>query len=299
MKKRLTFLFLIALLIGVFLFFRQPIIDSFYQSDVQLTEQAKAMIVMDAEDGRILFQQNHQEARPIASMSKMMTQYIVLHAIDSGVIQWDQQYTPSEAVLQIAEHPRFSNLQMVRNQSYSVRELFTAMTVISANDATVALAEMVGGTEADFVPMMNEQAAQMGLQHTIFFNATGLDGPYVGKSAEDTNRASAHDVAILAQKLLTNYPKILDFTTMSHFTASSQQTFWNTNLMLPNMEQAFNGIDGLKTGYTDLAGSCFTSTGIFNGRRIITVVMDVEPNGDDDISPKFTLTRELIEQTAM
>src|SRR5699024_4481892 len=108
MKKRLTFLFLIALLVGAFLFFRQPIIDSLNQSDVQLTEQAKAMIVMDAEDGRILFRQNHQEARPIASMSKMMTQYLVLHAIDSGVIQWDQQYTPSEAVLQIAEHPRFS-----------------------------------------------------------------------------------------------------------------------------------------------------------------------------------------------
>lgn len=298
MKKRLVFLLFLLIIASLF-FYRQALIDRFYSSTVQLTEEAKAIIVLDAEDGQILFRQNHEEALPIASMSKMMTQYLVLNALERGAIQWDQQYRPSEEVLNIAAHPHFSKLSMMRTQSYSLRELFTAMSVNSANDATVALAEVIAGTEADFVTMMNEQARHLGLEQTIFYNATGLDGPYLGNSPEETNRASAYDIAKLAQALIKHHPDILSFAAMPHFTIASGRTFWNTNLLLPGMEQAFDGIDGLKTGYTDLAGACFASTGTFNGRRVITVVMDVAPNGQDHTSPKFTLTRELIEQIVM
>lgn len=298
MKKSL-FSLLFLLTIGSLFLFRQQLIDQFFNPTVQLTEDAKAMIVLDAENGQILFRKNHEDALPIASMSKMMTQYIVLSTIERGAIQWDQQYTPSEDVLNIAAQPHFSNLQMTRSQSYSIRELFTAMSVNSSNDATVALAEIIGGTETHFVTMMNEQAKHLGLEHAYFYNATGLDGPYLGNSPEETNRASAYDTAKLAQALIERHPDIRSFASMPHFTSASGRTLWNTNLLLPGMAQAFDGIDGLKTGYTDLAGACFASTGVFNGRRVITVVMDVAPSGQDHTSPKFILTRELIEQIVM
>lgn len=295
MKKFLMFLFTITFLIGLVYIAKQPFLDMFKQSTGNFSESAKAMVVIDAENGEVLFQQNHQEALPIASMSKMMTQYLVLNAIDEGTIQWDQQYTPSEAVLQISARAQFSNLRMVQGRTYSIKTLFTAMTVNSSNDAAIALAEIVAGTEADFVKMMNEQATQMGLKKTVFYNATGLDGPYLNKSEAETNVASALEVATLAQQLLEKHPSVLSFTALPKFTTSAEQTFWNTNLMLPGMNQALEGIDGLKTGYTDLAGSCFTSTGVFDGRRIITVVMDVAANDQDLTTPKFALTRELIE----
>ncbi len=101
---------------------------------------------------------------------------------------------------------------MTKGYFYTVKELFTAMTVNSANDAAMALAEMVSGTEEDFADLMNEQAREFGLKETTFFNASGLDGQYIGEGKEHTNQASARDVATIARKLLANHPEVLDFT---------------------------------------------------------------------------------------
>lgn len=103
----------------------------------------------------------------------------------------------------------------------------------------------------------------------------------------------------LAQQLLAKYPEVLDVARMTDFTTSEGARLWSTNLMLPGMPQAYPGIDGLKTGYTDQAGSCLVSTGVFDARRIITVVMDVEAGGMDTINPRFELTKELIERFVM
>ena len=187
-------------------------------------------------------------------------------------------------------------LGMTTGNLYTLKELFTAMTVNSANDAAIALAEMVSGSEDAFVELMNQQAKHFGLKKTTFFNASGLDGDYVGKSAEETNVASARDVATIAQKLIEKHPEILDYTQMTDFTTSAGTRLWNTNLMLPGMPQAFAGIDGLKTGYTGLAGACFASTGVFNGKRVISIVMDVQADGEDTTNPRFQLTQELIER---
>ena len=170
------------------------------------------------------------------------------------------------------------------------------MTVISANDAAIALAEMVSGSEEAFVDLMNEQAKAFKLKKTTFYNASGLDGDYVGKSKDETNLSSAKDVSVIARQLITKHPGVLDFTKITNFTTTDGNRLWTTNAMLPGMPMAVGEIDGMKTGYTEMAGPCFTGTGVFDGRRIISVVMDVATNGNDKINPKFQLTEELIDQ---
>lgn len=291
MKKIIFLLFMISL--GMFLLFKN---ETFSKDPINLSTNAKAMLVVNLDTGKILYEENSKEALPIASMSKMMTQYLVLNAIKNGTISWEQTYSPSEYVQQMIQQSGAVKLGMTAGRQYTVKELFTAMTVNSSNDAAVALAEIVSGTEENFVELMNEQATIFHLKNTTFYNASGLDGDYIGKTAEETNLASARDVAIIAEKLIEKHPETLDFTTLTDFQASNGNRLWSTNLMLPGMPHSMDGIDGLKTGYTDLAGACFASTGTFDGKRLLTIVMDVEPNGDDRSTPKFQLTRELIEQ---
>ncbi|MFJ7935285.1 D-alanyl-D-alanine carboxypeptidase family protein [Sporosarcina sp. NPDC096371] len=266
---------------------------------VDLTIGAKATILMEAESGKVLYEDNSVEALPIASMTKLMTEYLVLNAINNGTLSWESSYQPSDYVQSMTRNAGAVKLGMTNGNSYPVEELFSAMVVNSANDAAMALAEMVSGTEEAFVKLMNEQARSFGLKETTFFNASGLDGDYMGRGQDETNRSSARDVAIIAQQLLVKHPKVLDFAGMTDFTTSEGVRLWSTNLMLPGMPQYYPGIDGLKTGYTDQAGSCFVSTGVFDGRRIITVVMDVDAGGGDTINPRFELTRELIEQVVL
>ena len=281
MKKILMILFVAALAF----FFLIKDKDARKEAD-PLYHEAKAAIVLEADSGKILYEQNAKEALPIASMSKLMTQYIVLEAISDGRLSWDSQYEPSSAALNQTRHAVI--LGMDKNKTYSARELFTAMTVTSANDAAIALAEMVSGSEEEFVKEMNKKAKRFGLRNTRFINATGLD-------EEETNRASAKDVAAIANELLTQYPEVLEFTRMTDFTTSEGTKLWSTNLMLPGMPQAMTGMEGLKTGYTEEAGPCFASTGIYEGKRIITVVIGV---GEDskDTAPRFELTRDLIDR---
>ncbi|MEK3937041.1 D-alanyl-D-alanine carboxypeptidase family protein [Sporosarcina sp. FSL W7-1349] len=269
---------------------------TFTKEVVSLSIPAKAVLVMEADSGNILYEENGSDSLPIASMTKLMTQYLVLNAVNSGALSWDSLYAPSEYVLQIAGTPGAVKLGVEAGVDYSVRELFTAMTVISANDAAVALAEMVAGTEESFVEMMNAQAKAIGLRETIFYNATGLDGDYIGRSAEETNHSSARDVGVIAKELIARHPEVLEFTKVQDFTTRQGVKMWSTNLMLEGMSQALPGIDGLKTGYTEAAGSCFASTGVFDGRRIISVVIGVEAVEQDTIHPRFELTRELMDR---
>lgn len=293
--KKFLFIIIICVIGATFMLKDKPP----FTKAVDLDIEAQAIILIDAESGKVMYEKNSKEALPIASMSKMMTQYIVLNAIKNGALDWEGTYEPSDYVQQMTAQSGAVKLGMKTGNSYSVRELFNAMTVNSSNDAAVALAEMVSGSEDAFVDLMNKQAKSFGLKKTTFFNASGLDGDYIGKSADETNLASARDVSVIAQKLIEKHPEILEFTQMTDFTTSGGTQLWSTNLMLSGMPQALAGIDGLKTGYTDLAGPCFTSTGIFNGKRVISVVMNVEADGEDMTNPKFALTQELIERFVM
>lgn len=281
MKKLLTILAVVVL--AVLFIIKDK--DARKEAD-PLNQDAKAAIVMNADTGKILYEKNSKQALPIASMSKLMTQYIILDAISDGRLSWESTYTPSDAAMNQNRHA--VKLGMQANETYTVKELFTAMTVISANDAAIALAEMVSGSEEAFVTEMNEYAKQFGLANTHFINATGLD-------EEETNTATARDVAAIAKTLIEQHPDVLDFTRMTDFTTSEGVKRWSTNLMLPGMPHAFPGMEGLKTGYTELAESCFVSTGQYDGKRIITVVIGVGAEGDDTTTPRFDLTRELID----
>ena len=254
---------------------------------VSLTQNAKAAIILNASTGKIIYEDNSKAALPIASLSKMMTQYIVLDAIADGRISWDSLYTPSTAALN--QPANAVKLDMQSGNTYTVTELFTAMTVISANDAAIALAEVVSGSEELFVKEMNNYAKKIGLDKTYFINATGLD-------ADESNLASARDVAAIGSVLVDEHPEVLQFTSLTDFTTGAGVKRWSTNLMLPGMPEEMKGMDGLKTGYTELAESCFASTGVYNGDRIITVVIGVPAEGDDTIKPRFELTRELIDR---
>lgn len=280
MKKRVLILLAV---VGAALFFLND--KTSKKEAVPLSYDAKAAIVMN-ESGKVLYEKNSKQALPIASMSKLMTQYIILEALANNDLSWDDKYEPSAEAM---NQDRYAvKLGMDTNSTYTARELFTAMTVISANDATIALAEMVSGSEEAFVVEMNKRAKQLGLKNTHFVNATGLD-------ADETNQATARDVAAIARTVLNEHPEILEFTRMTDFTTEEGVKRWSTNLMLPGMPEAMPGLDGLKTGYTEIAESCFASTGIFNGERIITVVIGVEADGKDTTTPRFDLTRELID----
>ncbi|WP_336824064.1 D-alanyl-D-alanine carboxypeptidase family protein [Sporosarcina sp. USHLN248] len=248
--------------------------------------EARAAFVMEAETGKILYESNSGNAYPIASMSKLMTQYLVLKAIKDGEISWDSEYRPSENAMNQSKYA--VTLGMDPQQTYTVRELFEAMTVVSANDAAIALSEVVSGSEKAFVKRMNEQAKKFGLQNTHFVNSTGLD-------EEKTNMATARDVAAIARSLIEEYPEVIDYTRMTDVTTRDGVRLWSTNHMLPGMPDEMDGMDGLKTGYTEAAESCFASTGVFNGKRIITVVIGVEAEGGDTNTPRFALTRKLID----
>ncbi|ARD46956.1 hypothetical protein SporoP37_01405 [Sporosarcina sp. P37] len=291
MKK---LLFALLLCISVYL-----VITEWKDSQQTVQEwsvSSDAMILLNAETGKVVYEENSKKPLPIASMTKLMTQYIVLNTIENGTLTWDTMYQPSENVLNLSQFASAAKLGMKANENYSVRELFTAMTVISANDAALALAELAGGTEEKFVAMMNEQAQAFNMKDTMFYNPHGLDGFYLGRNPSENNVASAHNVAVLADRLIKKHPEVLEFTKMPSFTSRQGMTMWNTNLLLPGMRMQMEGMDGLKTGYTDAAGSCFTGSGVFNGQRIITVLMGVEEVDGNTVDPRFTLTREMIER---
>lgn len=257
---------------------------------------SKAMYLLNADTGEVLYQKNSKEALPIASMTKLMTQYIVLNTIENGKIRWDTTYKPSGTVLEMAQFAGASKLGMKAGQSYTVRELFTAMTVISANDAALALAEIVGGTEENFVAIMNQQAQAFKLKKTTFYNPHGLDGGYLGRNETHTNVASAHDMAEIADRLIKKHPVVLEFSSMPYFTSKQGTKMWNTNLLLPGMRMELAGIDGLKTGYTEAAGPCFTGSGVFDGQRIIVVLIGVEEVDGKRSEPRFRVIREMVER---
>lgn len=270
-------------------------------NDVQLIDEnwsasSKAMILLNAHTGEVLYEKNSNKPLPIASMTKLMTQYIVLNTIKIGTISWETTYKPSPTVMDMAQFASAAKLGMKANESYTVRELFTAMTVISANDAALALAEIVAGTEEDFVAIMNEQARAFKLKKTVFYNPHGLDGNYLGRGDDKNNLATAHDMAVIADRLIATHPEVLEFASMTHFMSDEGMKMWNTNLLLPGMRMQMAGIDGLKTGYTDAAGSCFTGSGVFNGERVISVLIGVEEVDGDVTEPRFNVTREMVER---
>ncbi|MFF2480467.1 D-alanyl-D-alanine carboxypeptidase family protein [Paenibacillus sp. NPDC058071] len=239
---------------------------------------ATASILLDAETGEVLYEHNAGEALPPASMSKMMTELIVLDFVNDGKLKWSDVVDTSGYA---AEAPG-AQIGFGAGERWSVRELFEATAVHSSNDAVIALAEHIAGSEAEFVKLMNKRAKEIGLsKHAVFGNATGLSrtdlAAFPQASSERDTVLTAKDTAVLARFLIKKYPEVLDVTAKGSVKlARLDSNLPSTNQMLNGKPFAFPGSDGLKTGYTERAGYCFTGTVVQNGRRLISVVMGAE-----------------------
>lgn len=228
--------------------------------DLNLAQNAKSAILMEASTGEIIFEKNSHEKLHPASMTKMMSMLLILENIEKGVINWDDIVTVSSNASSMGG----SQILLETNEQMSVSDLFKGIAVASGNDAVVAMAEKIAGTEEEFVNMMNKRANELGLTDTNFKNCHGLD---------DANHySSASDMAKIAMELV-KHEKLFEYTSIyeDYLREGTDRKFWlvNTNKLV----RFYSGADGLKTGYTGEAGFCLTATAKRNGMRIIAVVM--------------------------
>ncbi|MGE7763622.1 D-alanyl-D-alanine carboxypeptidase family protein [Peribacillus sp. NPDC097895] len=273
-KITLIFTFVFALVMSQFAY--QPG-EAFAESD-NLGLKAEAAIIIDGKTGQIVYEKNADKVLGIASMSKMMTEYIIMESIENGKISWDQKVKINKYVHDLSKAPNLSNVGLTEGEDYTVKELYQAMAVYSGNAATVALAQLVSGSEKNFVKLMNEKAKKLGLKNHKFVNASGLNntdllGQYPTGKEDDENVMTAKDTALLAYRLINDYPEVLKIASISKLKFRDGKEYPNFNWMLPGLIFEYKGVDGLKTGSTDYAGYGHTGTVIRNGQRYITVVM--------------------------
>lgn len=261
---------------------------------------AESAILVDGNTGQILYEKNADVALPPASMTKMMTEYLVLEAIDEGKISWDTTTQISDYAYSISANVLFSGIGLTQNKDYVVKDLYNAMAVFSDNATTIALAELVGGSESEFVKMMNAKAEELGLSEYKFVNSSGLDNSSLGDNIPEgtdpngSNLLSAKSSAQLAYHLVNDYPESLDISSQIEVDFEGY-TVENLNWMLPHEAtflQPFHyeGMDGLKTGNTELAGYTFTGSAERDGKRLITVVMKTSSKAE-----RFQETAKLLD----
>lgn len=229
-------------------------------TNISLAENAKSAIMLEASTGKIIFEKNANEKLPMASMTKMMTLLIIMENIENGNIKWSDSVITSEHAASMGGSQIFLEV----GEEMTVEELVKGICIASGNDAAVAMAEKIGGTEEEFVKLMNKKAKELQLKNTNFTNACGLDS--------DNHYSSAHDMAIIGKELV-KYDKILEYTGTyeDYLRKNTDKSFWlvNTNKLV----RYYKGVDGLKTGYTEKAGFCITTTAKKDNMRLITVVM--------------------------
>lgn len=255
-----------------------------------------AAILVDAKTGKILYEKNADELLGVASMSKMMTEYLVLEAIDEGRITWDQKVQISNFIHRLSSPDLgLSTVGLTEGEYYTVKELYETMAIHSANASTVALAELIGGSEANFVKLMNKKAEELGLENYHFVNSSGLNnsdmlgGHPEGTDENDENKMTARDTARLAYRLVKDYPEVLDTASIPRLKFRDDKEYPNFNWMLPGLTFEYDGITGLKTGSTDFAGNNFTATFEKDGLSLISVVMKA-----DTKEGRFIETKDLL-----
>lgn len=278
MKKK--FLFVLVGLLAVMLLLPNTHV---IQAQESLDLEAESAILVDGDTGKVLYAKNPDLELPPASMTKMMTEYLVWEAVENGEISWDTTTQISDYAYGISADSSLSGVGLVQDKDYTVRELYEAMAINSDNATTIALAELISGSESEFVKLMNQKGEEMGLPEFKFVNSTGLDNKDLdgnhpeGTDPNGTNLLSARSAALLAYHLVNDYPEALEISSIPE-TEFDEQTIRNWNYMLPHeasfLEQFYyEGVDGLKTGFTEMAGYSFTGTALRNGQRLISVVM--------------------------
>ena len=231
-------------------------------SALELDVAAKSALLMDTATGTILYEQNSHELLAPASVTKVMTLLLIMEAIDSGKIKWDDSVTASEA----AAAKGGSQIYLKAGETMSVSDMVKSIAVSSANDCACAMAEHLAGSESAFVDMMNRHARELGMTDTHFVNCTGLDDDPEAAS----HRTSAHDIALMSRELLGQHPDIKKFTTIWMDTVRNGAFgLSNTNKMV----RFYDGCTGLKTGFTSSAGYCLSASAQRNGMELIAVIM--------------------------
>ena len=245
--------------------------------DSTLIPNAKSGILIDAATGTILFEKNKEEKLPMASLTKMVAQTIILEQIEQGKLKWDDKVTAS----QNASDMGGSQIYLATGEVMTVKDMMKGISIASANDATVAMAEHIAGSEADFVKMMNDKVKEWGLKNTVFKNCTGLD--------EEGHYSTAYDLAMIAKELL-KHEEILDFSSIyeDYLRTDTPNKFWlvNTNRLI----RFYEGADGLKTGHTDNALYCLAATAKKDGMRLIAIVL-----GEQDSKVRNSETMDLLD----
>ena len=256
MKKRVA-----ALILGLFFILNAlpcAALDIYPATDRDFDVPCQAAILIDEDSGTVLYEKNADESRPIASITKIMTLLLTFEALEAGKVSLSDIVPVSEH----AYHMGGSQIWLEPGEQLTLDEMLKAICISSANDAAVAVAEFIGGSEPVFVERMNARAKELGMQSTTFRNACGLD--------EDGHLSTARDVAIMSREMLLNHPEIENYCTVWMDTLRGGATqLVNTNKLL----KSYNGITGLKTGTTGKAGVCISASASRDDLRLIAVVL--------------------------
>lgn len=242
--------------------------------------KAKGSILIDGVSGTVLVENNSHEKLPLASVTKVMSMLLIMEAIDSDKITFDTKVRVSDHSYSMGG----SQVWLEPGEEFTVDELLKAVAIHSANDATVALAEAVSGSEDTFVASMNQKAKELGMNETNFVDCTGL--------TDEGHYSSANDVAIMSRELLTKHPKITEYTKTWHalFRENVQGkkpvSLDNTNKLV----RYYDGTIGLKTGFTSKSGHCLSAAAIRNNQMLISVVL-----GEPDSNTRFAESRKLLD----
>lgn len=218
---------------------------------------ARAAILMDPLSGKVLFEQDKDRRWPPASVTKVMTMLLIMEAIDSGRVKWSEPIRTSA----VAAGMGGSQVYLKEGEEFSLAEMFKAIAVVSANDASTAVAEHLYGSTQDFIEAMNQKAKALGLKNTNFVNETGLPDP--------NHYSSAYDLAVISRELL-KYPEVLRYTSIW------MDTFRNGEFQLRNTNEllrVYRGADGLKTGHTEEAKFCLAATAKKGNMRLLSVIL--------------------------
>ncbi|MCL2577622.1 MAG: D-alanyl-D-alanine carboxypeptidase [Defluviitaleaceae bacterium] len=238
-------------------FFATPVI-------AEVSIDAKASLLMEAETGKILHEFNAHEKLAPASVTKVMTMLLIYEALAQERIKWDDIVTVSAHAASMGG----SQIFLEQEERQSVRDLTKSIVIASANDAAVAMAEFIAGSEEAFVTQMNNKARALGMENTIFKNSCGLD--------VDGHYTTAHDIALMSRELILKYPEVFEYTKIRldkimHRTARGEEEFGltNTNRLI----RSYSGATGLKTGSTSQAMYCISATAEKEGMQLIAVVL--------------------------
>lgn len=230
-------------------------------TSLDLAKNATSAIMIESSTGEVIFKKNENEKRPPASMTKMMSMLLIMEALEKGNITLEEEVTTSA----YASSMGGSQIFLKVGEKMSINDMLKGIAIGSANDATVALAERIAGTEESFVKLMNDKAVSLGCKNTNFKNATGLDA--------ENHYSTAYDMSLIAKELV-RHKKILEYTKTyeDYLRKDTSSPFWlvNTNKLV----RFYSSVDGLKTGFTKEAGYCLTSTAEKDNMRLITVVMN-------------------------